>query len=615
MMMTDQPHSHEQVLERLNARLKENETWPVKGVFVDVYVKTDSGEEKEIVDISLHIGCSSNDDSNRQEHRNNFHSRQKMKPTDLQKYYFSPEYNSNAAKGRAAIAKYVCALFDTCGGGIVASGTSSMTGAEIVLRCERHRLAKMRTKQENQKGKDTKSIVTSTSRPRTDDKKCKFHLTIYFEPSRVNPLIGRWFFYKEGIGCQFQNGHVKKKAHEITRRVALLDEEELKITDNGMDINLSSQSMAMMFKQRTNLVIRPKKLHDHHVKSQKNTKGLVTEMTPAEQIIHQLTTNPSISVVYLVANVSVGYDLVTTYTGKMNKKKKLNISFESNVSSNGAEPTTSPMTVANIMAMTRDIQGTKGDTPATTAKDIYDSLKINEDTQILLSIAWMTDKQRRFLAMFPESASADVIFKTNNEKRPSFHVCAKTSSNETFGGFFAFLASQAIWSFDFVWSAMLPAIADPRFEKRNEQMTTDDDEKLHGPFTLQTTERFQKSKRRNCAFHLFVQGSTKNNITISRVKDGQDKYIGKALLKKWMLSWTDSVESEEEIQVSYNCLMAMLEEDEFATFFDLTFPDDVVTFLISKVWRHRDSFAHYKFMDHRTFGTRTSNQVKLKEVY
>jgi hypothetical protein len=68
------------------------------------------------------------------------------------------------------------------------------------------------------------------------------------------------------------------------------------------------------------------------------------------------------------------------------------------------------------MEMTRDIQGTKGDNPITTAKDIYDSLKINEDMQILLSIAWMTDKQRCFLAMFPESASADVIFKTNNEK-------------------------------------------------------------------------------------------------------------------------------------------------------------------------------------------------------
>jgi hypothetical protein len=105
--MTHQPHSCEQVLERVNARLKENETWPVKGVFVEVYVKTDSREEKEIVDISLHIGCSSNDDSNRQEHRNNFHTRQKMKPTGLQKYYFSAEYNSNTVKGRAAIAKYV----------------------------------------------------------------------------------------------------------------------------------------------------------------------------------------------------------------------------------------------------------------------------------------------------------------------------------------------------------------------------------------------------------------------------------------------------------------------------------------------------------------------------
>jgi hypothetical protein len=165
---------------------------------------------------------------------------------------------------------------------------------------------------------------------------------------------------------------------------------------------------------------------------------------------------------------------------------------------------------------------------------------------------------------------------------------------------------------------MLPAIADPRFKKRNEQMTTDDDEKLHGPFTLQTTERYQKSKSHDCAFHLFVQGSTKNNITISRVKEGQYKYIGKVLLdgiKKWMLSWTDSVESEEELQVSYNCLMALLEEDEFAVFFDSTFPDDVKTFLISKVWCHRHSCAHYKFMDHGPLEQELQIQVKLKEVY
>jgi hypothetical protein len=41
----------------------------------------------------------------------------------------------------------------------------------------------------------------------------------------------------------------------------------------------------------------------------------------------------------------MGYDLVTTYTGKKTRtKKKVNITFESNMSSNGAEPVACPMT-------------------------------------------------------------------------------------------------------------------------------------------------------------------------------------------------------------------------------------------------------------------------------
>jgi hypothetical protein len=32
--------------------------------------------------------------------------------------------------------EHVSALFDTCGGGIITSGTSTMSAAEIVLRCK-----------------------------------------------------------------------------------------------------------------------------------------------------------------------------------------------------------------------------------------------------------------------------------------------------------------------------------------------------------------------------------------------------------------------------------------------------------------------------------------------
>jgi hypothetical protein len=49
----------------------------------------------------------------------------------------------------------------------------------------------------------------------------------------------------------------------------------------------------------------------------------------------------------------------------------------------------------------------------------------------------------------------------NNEKRLVYHLCRKTSSNETFTGMYAMLPSQAVWVFDFIWSLVIPELADP----------------------------------------------------------------------------------------------------------------------------------------------------------
>jgi hypothetical protein len=120
---------------------------------------------------------------------------------------------------------------------------------------------------------------------------------------------------------------------------------------------------------------------------------------------------------------------------------------------------------------------------------------------------------------------------------------------------------------------------------------TDDDEKLHGPFTLETNERYQRSKCHDCAFHLFIQGSTKNKITLSQVKEGQDKHISKALfegIKVWMLLWMNDIKSEEELQILYDCMMALIQEKDFARHFDPTFPDKLMMFFVSKIWCLQD---------------------------
>jgi hypothetical protein len=519
------------------------------------------------------------------------------------------------------VRNFICSHFDSCGGGIIGSGTSSLSSKEIVFRCYRFRVSKGNTQDNRKEAKDSKKAITKTSRPRTSDESCSWRFTLYFEASEDDQSAGRWYLYEDGIGNRFHNGRIQKKEHEISRRVALLDKDELEITDDGLDVNLSSQSMATMFMQRTKLVVDPKKLRNHHTKSQKKHSCSLAGMTAAEQVIHKLSTNDQVSVAWLVADVSIGHKLVTTYTGNRRatstKVPELNITFQSNIASNGNEPVALILSSADIMEMTQSAPGADGDTPVTAATEIYNSLGINDDAQILLSIAWTTNKQRRFLGMFPESASSDVIMKTNNEKRPSFHICSKTSSNETFSGFSSFLASQSTWMFDFTWSMMVPALSDPRFEKRNELMTTDNDSKLHGPFTAQTTAigRYKNSKHQDCTFHLFTQGFTKNKITSSRVKDGPNSYIGKALLdaiKSWMISWTNDVESPAELSLLRDLLLELIADKETWRHFDSSFPDDFLKFLIDKIWRRRGTFAHYEFMDRRSFGTRTSNDSEVE---
>ena len=370
-----------------------------------------------------------------------------------------------------------------------------------------------------------------------------------------------------------------------------------------------------MFQTRTGLTIDPKKLRNYHAtKKQASIEG---DLTPAEKVIHTLSSNKNVSFAYLVARVDIGQDLVTTYA-KMPKTsdRNLTVTFKSNVTSNGIHHETRSLSSLDVMSTSFKDAMADGDTPEKTAIDIFDSLKINHGADILLSIAFCTNKQRRLLALFPESATCDVLFKTNNEKRPTFHICSKTSSNQTFGGVYIFLASQAIWSFDHTWSVMVPSIVDPRFIFRNQLMTTDNDSKMYGPYESQTVMkvRFINAMHRLCAFHGITQPLSTKDTSVLCIKDGC-KEIGFPILeaiKRIVLSWTNDVESAEELQVSYDCLIALLSNTELMQCFESSLANSVRIVVQKKIWVYRHKLAHYRYMNKRTFRTRTSNSSEIE---
>lgn len=498
--------------EAFNSYLKEAETWKTEKVLIEVFKKNDDKEFVRVglVDVCDHIGCHTNDPSEMQPHGRRFQS--KLQKNEMEKFYLSERFDSATKQGRQDVANHIINLFDGAGGGIVMTGSSSVKKKDVILRCFRHKKAKVN------KEKNADSRSTSTVRPQQHEDTCNFRFVLYYEdaPSVSNPSAVRYFFYKEGGGNRFHNGHLPKKQDEIMKRASRLDKNELEIANDGMGVNLSSQSMSVLMKGRIGLAVDPKKLRNFHMRSQQSDLKSKdsANLTAAEELLRNLASNKSVSAVYLVAQVEVGKGLITTYVnGKKKAKKDLKISFVSNVV-NGcmdAESSTQSSTQHPIDPTTLSSDGI--DTPKQTAEDIYNSLEINGDTEILLCVAWCTDKQRRLLGLFPEALTTDVLFKTNNEKRPMKHVCGKTSSNETFGGLYAFLPSQAHWVFDYIWSVAVPSLADPRVLRRNQLMSTDGDQHMYNAFVQQIPSFYPNSHHRLCTFHLITQGWPQNLIT------------------------------------------------------------------------------------------------------
>lgn len=232
-------------------------------------------------------------------------------------------------------------------------------------------------------------------------------------PTDADSFACRYFFYKDGGGNRFHNGHLKKKIHEITKRTELVDEDELEITVDGQEGNLGSQTMAMLLYQRTGLALKSKNIRKNyrsktqHKNVVSKTLGQLPRMSPAEKVISSLSSRQDVSLVYLVAKVQLGEKLLTTCTKKKKKKqskpeRKLKTTFESNIVSNGGDIITRPATSSELTAASK-LDGGDADSPEDTAKAIYNSLGIEENTEILLVIGWCTDRQRRLLALFPES--------------------------------------------------------------------------------------------------------------------------------------------------------------------------------------------------------------------
>jgi hypothetical protein len=242
----------------------------------------------------------------------------------MKKLYLSPEFNSRSEKGKMDVKQFISNQFDANGsGGIVAMGSSSSN--QIVFQCFCYR--------KSMSGASTNGEIsrkTSTSRPNSTNDVGKWRFTLYIEPHPTvkDPHACRYYFYDNGSGNHFHNGHFKKKVDEVTKRTELVDKDKLEITVDDQKGNLSSQSMAMLLYQRTGLALKSRNIQKNYKTKTQQGKMLSTKasaqpsrMSPAKKVISNLSSRKDISVVYLVAKVELSKDLVMTYTKPQRKRR------------------------------------------------------------------------------------------------------------------------------------------------------------------------------------------------------------------------------------------------------------------------------------------------------
>jgi hypothetical protein len=203
----------------------------------------------------------------------------------------------------------------------------------------------------------------------------------------------------------------------------------------------------------------------------------------------------------------------------------------------------------------------------------------------LLAVAWTVDMVQELLAMFPEATACDVSFGTNNEKLPLALLVAKTANNETFTATWSFLPSQCRWAFHWFWAVAHPTVHGEKTLSRNRACATDGVVNLYGPFEALCGSVYPNSCHRKCVWHQYNTGMKSAGFP-ARSNHLQPK--GRAFyhcFEKWLYSFTDDIESEDEFKESLSLLEVFLgcEEVLASDGLDKAFSTELLEYMVKSI--------------------------------
>jgi hypothetical protein len=114
---------------------------------------------------------------------------------------------------------------------------------------------------------------------------------------------------------------------------------------------------------------------------------------------------------------------------------------------------------------------------------VKSAVKMDDSAVILLFVAWGSDEDLRYITMFPEFLSIDTTYGMNREKRPLLVFAGTDKNRKNFTKVHAFLPSECVWVFQYVFEVAIPSLIDEATVDRINQINTYGDRQIYNPLT------------------------------------------------------------------------------------------------------------------------------------
>ena len=242
-----------------------------------------------------------------------------------------------------------------------------------------------------------------------------------------------------------------------------------------------------------------------------------------------------------------------------------------------------------------------------------EGLGVGDNEAVLLLFVAVKKEERAHASRFPEVMFADVTMQTNNERRPLFVLSGKDANNKAFTILRAFLPSQRLWVFDWLWNNGIPRLLRPTagalpILPRRQLCMMDNDDKERSPFEDGMMKFYIDAMAGCCGWHINDRGQ-KSHPPGPTKTNGETAQAVKEAVNNTIYSWMGEggVESEEEYDLSREILYSQLDSNDVHEVMGKSWCQNMKDFIHCYVHPYRKYFLFYRYMDKRSFGAYTTS--------